>query len=89
MAIELWNGRNGGMAGMAGMAQMAKYVLFTVHTDTNTNTNNHDTLIFYSIETRLPVKLLNGFKLTFSPFFFDFSYFATTFYVPKEESHML
>jgi hypothetical protein len=31
---------------------------------------------------------LNGFKLSFSPFFFDFSYFAT-FYVPKEESHML
>ncbi len=32
---------------------------------------------------------LNGFKLSFSPFFFDFSYFATTFYVPKEESNML
>jgi hypothetical protein len=32
---------------------------------------------------------LNGFKLLFSPFFFDISYFATTFYVLKEESHML
>jgi hypothetical protein len=31
----------------------------------------------------------NGFKWLFSPFFFDFSYFATTFNVPKEESNML
>ncbi len=29
---------------------------------------------------------LNGFELLFSPFFFDFSYFATTFYGPKEDT---
>jgi hypothetical protein len=32
---------------------------------------------------------LNGFKLLFSTFFFDYSYFATDFYVQKEESHRL
>jgi hypothetical protein len=30
---------------------------------------------------------LNGFKLLFSSFSFDISYFATTFYVLKEEYH--
>jgi hypothetical protein len=56
---EWSNGRNGGNGGWTEwsnggngqMAEMATYVLFTVHTDTDTDDdNNNDTLIFYSIE---------------------------------------
>ncbi len=51
--------RNGRMTGMAGMAEWQKewqngkmvemdtYVLFMVHADTDNDTDNDDTLIFY------------------------------------------
>ncbi len=43
------------MAGMAGMAvewqRLATYVLFTVHTDTDDDTDD-DTLIIYSIDKK-------------------------------------
>jgi hypothetical protein len=42
--IIKWRGRNGRMA------EMATYVLFTVHTDDDINTDD-DTLIFYSIDS--------------------------------------
>ncbi len=46
--------QNGRMAGMAGMAvewqRLATYILFTVHTDTDNDDTDDDTLIFYSIE---------------------------------------
>ncbi len=53
------NGRNGRKAGMAEwqkewqngkMAEMDTYVLFMVHADTEDNTDDDDTLIFYSID---------------------------------------
>jgi hypothetical protein len=58
--VEWSNGGNGQMAGMAGMAErqkewqngkmaeVATYVLFMVHADTNDN----NTLIFYSIDSK-------------------------------------
>ncbi len=60
---EWSNGSNGGNGrrmewsngGNGGMAEMATYVLFTVHTDDDTDTddnNNDDFLIFYSIDTK-------------------------------------
>jgi hypothetical protein len=58
--VEWWNGRNGNrMAEIVElrrkvwqngrMAEMATYVLFTVHTNDD-DTDDDDTLIFYSIE---------------------------------------
>jgi hypothetical protein len=58
---EWSNGGNGGKGGMeewqkewqnGKMAEMDTYVLFMVHADTD-DTDNDDTLIFYSIDTNL------------------------------------
>ncbi len=42
-----WRGRNGRMA------EMATYVLFTVHTNDDTDTDTNNNLIFYSIEKKI------------------------------------